>query len=436
MATKARAVGWILGIGLLALVAGEWTASVPGQELSPGQPDEESPQVLIGPYLQSVARNEATVRWETAGPSTGRLAWGANPECPLAAEEPGESTRHEIRLTGLSPATRYWYRIADPTSSVAGPFTTERNRASPLRVVVYGDDRTGHEAHAQVVAGAAASEPDFALNVGDLVESPSEDLWRTFFAIEAPLISRVPLFPALGNHEGDGERYLQLFRLPDEGTGHGRYYSMRWGLVAVLALDTQQSVAPGSLQYAWVEQKLAELAAVPDIVFTFCVLHHGPYCAASGHGSNLEVRSYLVPLFERYGVDIVFSGHDHVYERSTVNGVKYVVTGGGGAPLHPAGHGWWTEVSASVYEYCVLDIEGGSLGFTAFDAETGAVVDGFQLAKRTNECTGDLGCSDLAPRECPPGEVGGYRCVATTCVWDCTQAPPPPRVRRRLQRAS
>ena len=426
MATGARNAGGIAGSALLALSALSWTRPAAGQE---------SAQIMIGPYLQAIRRHEATIRWETATPTAGRLAWGRTPECAYTVEDSHLGVRHEIRLTGLRAATRYWYRIAGAgASSESIPFTTEGDRASPLRIVVFGDTRTGHAAHGQVVAGAAASEASLALHVGDLVQAPTEDSWRTFFAIEAPLASRVPLYPVLGNHEGDGNRYLQLFTLPDEGSAHERYYSLRWGPVAVVALDTQQSVTPGDPQFDWAEQTLAGLAADPDVLFILGVLHHGPYCAASGHGSNLTVRAHLVPLFEQYGVDIVFSGHDHVYERSTVDGVKYVVTGGGGAPLHAAGWGWWTEVSAARYEYCVLDIEGGALQFTAFEAGTGTVLDTFQLTTRAGECADDLGCSDLAPRECPPGEVGQFRCAATTCVWSCSQVPTSTGLSRRLRR--
>jgi acid phosphatase type 7 len=426
MATRPRNAGGFAGAGLLAVLALTWARSAAGQE---------GAQITIGPYVQAIGRHEATVRWETVTPTAGRLAWGRTAECTYTAGDPRVSVQHEIHLTGLRAATRYWYRIADTgESSAVSPFTTEGDRANPVRIVVFGDTRTGDAAHAQVVAGAAAAEPSLLLNVGDLVQSPTEGYWRTFFAIEAPLVSQVPLFPVLGNHEGNGTRYLQLFALPDEGEGHGRYYSIRWGLVAILALDTQQSVAPGGAQYAWVEQALAELAANPDVTFILCVLHHGPFCAASGHGSNLNVRSYLVPLFEKHGVDIVFSGHDHVYERGTVNGVKYVVTGGGGAPLHAAGWDWWTEVSASLHEYCVVDVEGGSLEFAAFEAGTGNLIDAFQLTKRADECTDDPGCSGLTARECPVGEVGQFRCAATTCVWNCSQGRSSTSVSQRLRR--
>lgn len=419
---------------LLAAAAAVGLAPPPIDPRAPVRgPEAAAVRLVIGPYLQAVGRTQATVRWETDGAIAGRLSWGRTPDCPHTVTELSEGTRHEVRLAGLLPATRYWYRVdgaGAPPSPVS--FATEGDRASPLRMVVYGDTRTGHDAHALVVAGASARAPMLAIHVGDFVDAPTEESWRTFFAIEAPLISRLPLLPVLGNHEGDGRRYLQLFALPDEGGGGGRFHSERWGLVAVLALDSQQSVRPGSPQYRWAEARLAGLAADPDITFIFCVLHHGPYCAASGHGSNLEVRAHLVPLFERYGVDIVFSGHDHVYERSTVSGVKYVVTGGGGAPLHAAGHAWWTEVAASVFEYCVLDIEGATLAFTAVEAGTDRVIDAFRLAKRQRECADDQGCSDITPRGCPPGEAGRFRCLAGTCVWNCTQDTVSPRARRRL----
>lgn len=398
----------------------------------------ESPvDVVIGPYLQAVGRTEATVCWETAQSCSGRLSWGPTSACPFVAQDAGVSTRHEVRLIGLRRASTTWYRVTDAAISTAPvAFNTEADRAAPLRVAVFGDTRTGHDAHRRVISGILASEPDLALHVGDLVESPSEDLWRTFFSIEQPLLSRVMLLPAIGNHEGDGVRYLGLFSSLGQGEGRGRYYTARWGSLAVVTFDSQQSVQPGSPQHAWAERTLAELASDPDVLFIVCTLHHGPFSAAAGHGSNLEVRAALVPLFEKYGVDIVFSGHDHVYERSTVHGVRYVITGGGGAPLHAAGRSLWTDVSTSRYEYCLVDIEGGTLRFAAFDAETGQEFDAFQISTRLDECRDDHGCSDLRPRTCPQGEVGQFRCVATTCIWNCSENPGPGRTHLRLHGAT
>src|SRR5262249_60241894 len=84
----------------------------------------------------------------------------------------------------------------------------------------------------------------------------------------------------------------------------------------------------------WLRKGPQGAAADPTVAHRFIVMHHPPY-SVSIHGGRPELREMWTPIFERYGVDAVFSGHDHVYERAERNGVRYFVSGGGGAPLYP-----------------------------------------------------------------------------------------------------
>jgi hypothetical protein len=86
------------------------------------------------------------------------------------------------------------------------------------------------------------------------------------------------------------------------------------------------------------------------------------------------------PLFTRYQVDLVFSGHDHNYERSIVDNVTYVVTGGGGSPLYDNGHSPWTVYSEKTYHYCLLSANSTTMSFEAKKPD-GSVFDSFQLAR-------------------------------------------------------
>jgi uncharacterized protein (TIGR03382 family) len=391
-------------------------------------PAGPSARVVLGPYVQEVSRRSLVVCYETDLPVPSRVAYGVAAADGGVAEDAAPKTRHEVTLSGLEPGAAYRYRIQGvnpaPAEAVA---RTEGDRALPLRVAVFGDTRTNHLAHALVVGRVAAEAPHLVLNTGDLVESSTAANWSTFFSVEAPLVSTVNLLPVLGNHEGDAVLYLQEFVLPAESPGGEKYYVRRFGLVAVVALDLYRSpFAQGSAQYAWLESTLGSLAADPDLRFIFVELHHGPYDSGS-HGSNLTVRSDLVPLFERFGVAIVLSGHDHDYERSTVGGVKYVVTGGGGAPLYTVAGGSWTEVSASAYHYCILDIEGAKLHFRAVRAGEGTVLDEFRLGEGVSECAVAAECQGRPHGACSPPDQGVWWCVASTCVWNCeVPAAPPP----------
>src|SRR4029077_8885067 len=87
-------------------------------------------------------------------------------------------------------------------------------------------------------------------------------------------------------------------------------------------------------QTAWIERELIAARQDPAVHHIFVVMHHPPF-SISLHGGALDLRERWTPLFEKYQVSAVFSGHDHVYERAEHNGIRYFVSGGGGAPLYP-----------------------------------------------------------------------------------------------------
>ena len=168
--------------------------------------------------------------------------------------------------------------------------------------------------------------------------------------------------PALGNHEFDYVstlRELELLGLP------GRYYSFRSGPVDFFMLD---STPPGFVgdggraQLAWLEDRLRASTAPWQVV----VLHHSLY-SSGRHASDIALREQLEPLLVRYGVDIVFSGHDHDYERTTPQeGITYVVTGAG-SKLTPVGRSDFTAASREVLQFVLVQVDGAQLTATAID---------------------------------------------------------------------
>jgi hypothetical protein len=195
-----------------------------------------------------------------------------------------------------------------------------------------------------------------------------------FFIPEKDVMSRSCLFPSIGNHEGTAENYLDYFYLPSESSGSERYYSFDYANAHFVIIDTYSTFSAGSTQYNWL---VSDLAANQSKRWLFAVFHKPPY-SSSSHGSDLTVRNTLCPLFEQYGVDIVFNGHDHDYERSYVNGVYYIVTGGGGAPLYANAYSSWTQFSASEYHCCKIAISGNLLTLQAIKPD-GTVIDTFSI---------------------------------------------------------
>ena len=131
----------------------------------------------------------------------------------------------------------------------------------------------------------------------------------------------------------------------------------------VFALDTNQAFDKASAQYKWLEQQLSASTSAWKIP----VFHHPPY-SSGAHGSDLTVRAALSPLFEKYKVQLVLTGHDHHYERTKPqNGVVYVVTGGGGAGLRSVKPSSFTEVAQSRLEFTALTVDGEKLVLEAID---------------------------------------------------------------------
>ncbi|MCD6498540.1 MAG: metallophosphoesterase family protein [Deltaproteobacteria bacterium] len=380
-----------------------------------------SAQIVYGPFLQQVGRHSSLVVWETdqAAPTT--LIYGADPDVlDQTVSATDETLHHVAKLDGLSGDSVYHYQVQSAKwPSQVARIQTEKDRSEAVRVGVYGDNRSDSDAHRQVVEGLISASVDFAFDTGDLVADGSNaDLWKTFFQIEGDFLRDVCLYPILGNHEGQGDLYLDIFDLPENSPAPERYYTVRYGVSLFVVLDLYGSdVGTGSAQVNWLQQTLSDAQSDSDVRHVFVFLHHGPYDSGA-HGPNTEAQDVLVPFFEQYGVDIVFSGHDHDYERSTVQGVKYVVTGGGGAPLYTVDGDWWTEVSESVYHYCILDIAGPRVDFTAKRVD-GSVLDQFSLGTDASECSSASDCDGGTHGDCPASEEGAWACVQGGCLWNC-----------------
>jgi hypothetical protein len=281
--------------------------------------------LVIGPYVQDLRSDGFTVVFETAGDVAAEVHAGA-------VRVVTHGHHHEAVLRGLPPATRVPYRVFVGGADAGGGEVTLYDPRRPLTFVVYGDSRSG-DVGARVAALARAQEPLFALNTGDFAPNGADVAgWTAFFHDEAPLLRDVPLYPAMGNHElfrdPQAAHFRRYFALPDEGRAR-LYYSFRVGPAAFLVLDGNH---PGPAQTAWLAAALE--AARRDGVAHVFVLEHQPPLSMGGHcGSALEQADWM-KLFEQYRVRAVFAGHDHAYERLERRGVRYFVSGGGGAPVY------------------------------------------------------------------------------------------------------
>lgn len=202
------------------------------------------------------------------------------------------------------------------------------NEDGSLKFAVLGDWGDGSRAQLETAARMKQVHDrfpyEFVITVGDNIygsERP-QDFRRKFEEPYAPLLDAgVKFYASLGNHDGREQRNYKLFNMGGE-----LYYTMKPDKhnVRFFALESGYLDAP---QLAWLEKELAASNEAWKIAY----FHHPPYSSGGRHGSSDRIREVLEPLFIKYNVSVVFTGHDHFYERiKPQQGIVYFVTGSGG----------------------------------------------------------------------------------------------------------
>jgi hypothetical protein len=327
------------------------------------------------PYLTPTASPTSSicVNWNTVLPDSSIVAYGLTAGLEDTIRSEDTTHYHHVTLSGMIPGARYFYQVLP--GGQLNSFYTCPLAADSFFFLTIGDTRTDSIAHQSVIDRMAQHQAEFFTHSGDLVEiGDNEYEWRTFFNTEDTLLQSMLFLPAVGNHESPYWQYDTLFLLPDSED----YYSVNYLNAHVVSLNTEIDLYGD--QYAWLENDLAYASTNPAVDWIFVNLHRPPY-SSGAHGSQLDVQAAWCPFFETYGVDIVFCGHDHDYERTyPINGVVYIVTGGGGAPLRGVGMNTWTAYSESTYQFCLVKIKGLSLFLKAIKPD-GTVFDSLILDK-------------------------------------------------------
>lgn len=231
-------------------------------------------------------------------------------------------------------------------------------------VVIYGDSQNNHNVHLSVVNAIMTKKPEITFHTGDLVENgESKSDWEIFNKITWDLRKVSLFYPCLGNHEGESQLYFDNFDLP----GNERWYYVDYFNIRFIILDTNIDFSPSSEQYRWLVETLRD-SPYKDIIAIF---HHPPYSESNiDIGMASMIRKVLVPLFEQYGVDIVFSGHHHNYQRFYVNGIYYIVTGGGGGPLRDKDiDALHCQKFVKTHHFCFLTVRDDKMILDVYDSD-------------------------------------------------------------------
>jgi Icc-related predicted phosphoesterase len=278
------------------------------------------------------------------------------------------------------------FRLHSQMPPETQPVELHSQAKTPFRFVVYGDTRFTDPADIKasspavrraLVQAIAEIDPTFILIGGDISYNGDDtNDWRVWDSeTEVWRQRRIPVYPALGNHDLHGNKTIALAnyfqRFPE--IGKSRYYSVRAANTLMLVLDSSLDETSGA-QGEWLAKKLDGVPS--DVDFVFLVLHHPPYTASSdkapggGHSARHPEQSLAQMLEQRQGHSharfVVFSGHVHNYEHQEHNGVTYFVTGGGGARPYPIDRTPNDPLYGKVvnYHYLLVEVDGGKMSVT------------------------------------------------------------------------
>jgi hypothetical protein len=352
--------------------------------------------ITRGPYLQLQTATSMNIVWWTVQESSGEIEWGSDTTCCLNKYITAlPKLRHEIGLSNLQPDTQYYYRINETAVPLTAfiPFRTAPDAAAKLSFTIQGDSRSNPAVCRKVFdAMLLQTKQGFCISLGDLPgrgEDTVTDYWQShFFNPAKEFISQVCLYPCLANHELYNEkakfvypaRYLEVWSLPTSSSGTEFYYSFDKGEVHFVSLDVYwSSYTVGSEQYQWLQKDLANTNKKWKIVF----MHNGPYISQkSTDTGGMMIRENLVPIFEKYTVDLVCYGHYHIYQRNLVNGITYLVQGTGGAELGDGdGSQPYVQAYANEFSFTRIDIVPDILQGVTYRLD-GSVLDSFKIKKK------------------------------------------------------
>ena len=342
----------------------------------PAIAEAESATLTRGPYLQMATPSSIHVVWRTVGESKPELRYGRTSEdldsvVDLAnitirhrgpertdKTKTGESLSHtslhsapdgtvqyEARLEGLEADSTYFYAVYDHDKCLSGEDSEHFFRTSPpqgskepFRFWVVGDSGTGDSNQAAVYAGMkqyVAKEKrklDFYLHVGDMAYPKGTDaqFQERFFDVYQPTLQQLTCWTAMGNHEGHTSKgllgqgpYYDAYVCPQRAEAGGlpsaceAYYSFDYANAHFICLDSHDlDRSPSGIMAKWLRADLEKTQS--DWLVAF--FHHPPYTKGSHdsdrEGQLIEMRELIMPILESGGVDLVLTGHSHIYERS------------------------------------------------------------------------------------------------------------------------
>jgi acid phosphatase type 7 len=316
--------------------------------------------IIRGPYLQSATPTSMVVRWRTDATEGSVVSYGLERNALTStAKAEGVSAEHIVNLTGLKPNTKYFYAVGAapvpppnaekkaaaedaPGRAQINSFTTPPavGPAQKSRFWVLGDAGTKGKIQENVrdvyYKFNGDQRTDGILLLGDNAypDGTDADYQKGIFEMYSPILKTTPVWSCLGNHDGKSSNsitqsgvYYDIFTLPTLGQSGGvmsgteAYFSFDHANVHFISLDSHDSDrSPNGPMMQWLKADLAQTKR--DWIIAF--FHHPTYTKGThdsdkdsdSQGRMNDMRAIFLPVLEQGGVDLVLTGHSHVYERS------------------------------------------------------------------------------------------------------------------------
>lgn len=288
----------------------------------------------------------------------------------------------DAEVEGLRPGEIYTWTVDTADGDVTGSFRASPASGTPFSFGFVAD--TMVPIRGEVLALLTAEAPDLLLHGGDLqYQINPSDTWNGLFAELAPLTSKAALHVCAGNHEYEemdefDVMYSRLFGAQTrEGNVHR--HAFRYGGLHVVIWNSERDFeGADDTEVAWLDRELAAAAADPEVQ-RIVVMFHRPFWTLGHHRPRLDARERLHTLFVEHGVSLVLTGHNHAYERFLVDGITYIVDGGGGAIAYDVDEGLEEIAAERPEEPGYRQAAEGSYGALIVDVEADGTMRGRRL---------------------------------------------------------
>ncbi len=342
------------------------------------------------PNIQRPSQTTATIAWRRATPAIATVYLGT--VSGVWTDSLSSTTalqKHHVDLAGLQVDTRYYYQVrtvalADTfISAIESFYTSPLPLEDELSFLAYGDCGYNNSMQHQVKALMETETVDFAIVTGDIDQGVGDDYDNIFFGVYKNMLKQDCHFTCIGNHDtyaDNAATYLDAFYLfSNNAANTERYYSFEWGDAKIVCLDANLDYTSGSPQFDWMVDEfrcndkkwLCIFFHQPPWTNAWSLDYYVPFSPYFLYQGDEDMRSDLVPEFEKYGVDFVVNGHSHCYQRGSLNGVQYLVTGGAGAnSLDGNTNSNAPNLSVEIYEnhYVRFDIKGDTAKYVMINA--------------------------------------------------------------------